>query len=800
MDPVDVTWRSRQTRPEDGSPSLTFALQTLLARHEAYMASAERDRLELTARIEQLERENTELEAKNKALTDENHNLRDELEQLNDAVKTAESSIELLEATLRDSQLEVRRLEIAADRAVSLERQIATLEEEQVVLRTTIARTEEEARTAMYRWRQAEKGLSDLQEQLERMEKEAREERERHVQAMARMERQRAVEKELNTAAGRLKGAAAVRSMTDSRHGGGVVSRFVRDLLQDNANLQVGIAELREMLLHSNDEIQTLREQLMYHQPVQGHGSASPATLQAELEKKEPPTPPRVSQELHIHHHYHVTHKPESRRPRKRRQGLNPGIFTPPPISAPGSPVASARWQRSVLAGPLSPTPLNDAAVQPTTHWPLQPETQAEFSPSSAPSSPRSTNRDSVFDRMPGLSSPASPTTSVDPASPRWKTAHGKRISEFSLRTISETAMFSPNTSRGTPGRSPRPYPLASSIVNDHSTRGITSPYTTDDVPSITSPHLGDYPDPNSPKAEPWTGEALSPTSSEFHSGTEQRPSGLRRVVSHESIISLSNGLDIHTLKARPSQLALRPLGLTAAGTNLSAVTARPTLSSGSGGGKRGSVILRDSIAQALPVPKARQAGARTVSTPVRGRERDRDGGRSSSRAPSALGKLVSWRPWGATSTSSTNETANPAPSPETSPSSTPVLSPAAAPPPSSSSAATAIPTLSLSGRAVDSSAASAVSAPIGMAKSPQGSVSSASTATATATAGALAASPAAASTPVFRAPGVNQPGAVPGFHEYWAAHQRRAPPSKVSVDDGAVVQEALREVLEESG
>jgi hypothetical protein len=51
----------------------------------------------------------------------------------------------------------------------------------------------------------------------------------------------------------------------------------------------------------------------------------------------------------------------------------------------------------------------------------------------------------------------------------------------------------------------------------------------------------------------------------------------------------------------------------------------------------------------------------------------------------------------------------------------------------------------------------------------------------------------------VFRAPGINQPGAVPGFQEYFAAHKRRAPPSKVSVEDIAEVQEALREVLEES-
>ncbi|KAK3305184.1 uncharacterized protein B0T15DRAFT_531561 [Chaetomium strumarium] len=747
--------------------------QTLLARHEAYMASAERDRLELTARIEQLEQENAELEAKNRSITDENQGLRDELEQLNDSVKEAETKIELLEVSLRDSQREVRRLEIAADRALSLERQIAILEEEQVVLRTTIARTEEEARTTMYRWRQAEKGLNDLQEQLERMEKEAREERERHVEVVSRMERQRAMEKELNTAAGRLKGAAAVKSLTDSRNSGNVVSHFVRDLLQDNANLQLGMAELREMLLNSNDEIQMLREQLMYHQPAAGYEPSSPTTLQAELEKKEPPTPPpRVSQELHIHHHYHVTHKPEARKPKRRRQGLNPAIFTPPRSSAPGSPVISpARWQRDALPAPLSSPLANDGAMA-CARWSLQSESQPEFAPSSAPSSPRSGNRDSVFDRAPNMPTPASPTTSVDPTSPHWHTSHRPRVSELSLKSISETARFGADTAAKTPGHSQRPHPLARFLMNDPLSAAITSPYTTDDVPSVTSPSLVDYTN--------YESTTVSPTSTQFDPTAEQCPRALRRIVSHESIMSLSNGLDVHTLKARPSQLTLKPLGLTAAGTNLSDVTARPTLSSGSREGKRGSVILRDSIAQSLPVSKTRQTGPRKVSAPIRGRGREREGGRSSTRAPSTLGKLVSWRPWGG---ANTHGTAGAATLPETSPSSTSVPAPSASATPSR-----AIPELSLPAGVGGSSAASTSTG-----KSPQESLLS------TAISASVPTTATASMNAVFRAPGINQPGPIPGFQEYFAAHKRRAPPSKVSVGDVAEVQEALREVLEES-
>ncbi|KAL2257197.1 hypothetical protein VTK26DRAFT_525 [Humicola hyalothermophila] len=785
--------------------------QALLARHEAYMASAERDRQELTARIEQLERDNADLEAKNKRVTDENHVLREELDQVNGTIKDAETKMAFLETTLRDSQQEVRRLEHAAERAASLERQIAVLEEEQLVLQTNIVRTQEEAKTAMHRWRQAEKGLNDLQEQLERMEKEAREERERHVEMVGRMERQRVMEKELYTAAGRLKGAAGLKSMTGSRGTGNVVSHFVRDLLQDNANLQVAIAELREMLLSSNDEIQMLREQLMYHQPAADHEPGPDSTLQAELANKESPMgpqQPRVSQELHIHHHYHVIHKPEGKKPKRRRQGLTPGTFTPPHISSPGTPITSpVRWQGvtlSPLATPSSVPNLGPLAV----HSP----NRSEVDMSSAPSSPHSTNRNSLFDRPGDLPSPTSPTTSVDPSSPTWKNPHGKRISEFSLRGISETAQF--------PAAPPHSQPRPPSQYRSR-------PHQLDNETTI-SPVLEHF-GPDSPQ----------------HSRPHRR---VRRALSHESIISLSNGLDIHTLKARPSQLALRPLGLTAAGTGLSAVVALPTMIGANGGveGRRGSVMLRDSIGVgtressgvqtrdggrggggSLGIGKfgtwrgrsaVRGRGGRTVSSPIRGehaeddderRDAERDTGkereRSSSKAPLRLGKLVSWRPWGgngnargggdeAVSAEGDDRDGGAAASPEASPSSTPAL--AASPPAAPTSTTAPTPALpddvSCSPTSTLTTTRSAVSASV---PSQRPSRQSSALPTPVAT-------PSLAS--VFRAPGINQPGAVPGFQEYWAAKQRRGAPSKVTVDGGddgqprEAVVDGLREALRE--
>ncbi|KAK0616410.1 hypothetical protein B0T14DRAFT_434900 [Immersiella caudata] len=712
--------------------------QTLLARHEAYMASAERDRVELTARIELLGHENSELETKNRIATDENQHLREELEQLNDTVKDADTRIEALEATLRDSMREVRRLESAAERAVSLERQIAILEEEQVTLQNTLVHTQEEARTAMFRWRQAERGINDLQEQLERMEKEARQEREKHVEVIGRMERQRVMEKELNTAAGRLKGAAAVKSMTDSKNGGGVVSHFVRDLLQDNANLQLGMAELRELLMSSNDEIQMLREQLLYHQPLVGHDNSTSSTLRAELEQKEPPTPPRVSQELHIHHHYHVTHKPEVKKPKKRRQGITAGTFTPPHISAPTTPMSHAmqRWQRH---GSFPTSPRNDgscAEVPPNGRWSMLSDTPSEFTSSSVPSSPPSNPRNSIFDRgITELSLPNSPTTSVDPMSPAWRASHHKRPSEVSTRSITAPSAF-PNI---VPQSYSQPRPLTKRIHEEEIPEERRAPYTTDDVPDLTRAV---------PSADDTTVDTASTDAEEhdhFDPRVQQSPRRLRRMVSHESIMSLSNGMDIHTLKARPSQLTLRPLGLTAAGTNISSVTARPTIAKADTDGKRSSLFLRDSLASVgNPLPKGR-GGGRVVSNPVHSRTMDAP---SRPNTTKTLSRLVSWRPWGGGSSNSN-------PSPRTSPMASPAIS-----------ATTEI----YIGAAV-------LSTPTVSHTSPQGSLSSAGT---------------------FRAPGINQPGGIPGFHEYFAAHQRRGPPTKVSVDDLGQVQEAMREVLEE--
>lgn len=754
--------------PQPPQPALTFALQALLARHEAYMASAERDRAELNARIEQLQLDNAALQESNERTVEENRALVDRLALLNGTVTESELKIRSLEAALQETQLTIKRLESAAGRASDMERHIATLERDQERMQNEVAHSEEEARSALYRWRMAERSLRDMQDQLERMEKEAKEERERHVEVIERMERQRAVEKDLDTAAGRLKGAAAAKNLTAGKTGGSVVSHFVRDLLQDNANLQLSMAELREMLMNSNDEIQNLREQLRYHQPVKGKGSAA-STLRAELEPPEPIVAKRISQELHVHHHYHVAAaKAEQKKPKKKRHSLNPGVFTPPTALSPSTPNAR-RWQpnrSSPTPALLSHSARGSVTSLPPRRWSLLSDESPDITMSSVPSSPQSNHRNSMFDRgVVDLSLPASPTTSLDPTSPSWYDAQPKRSSAASIRPeftrpIPINFDPEPNISKDIRRTSQIPFNVQSNTVPEESQEETPTPAdavssSTDNVPDLT------------PTATPTTTEEsllqtsgddvdandyaslilASPNLDDFDPHTPQIPRSLRRVVSHESVISLSNGMDIHTLKVRPSQLTLRSIGATAAGTGISTVTASPTISRGGDGGKRGSVILRDNlgvVGLGLSAPSGRGT-SRAVSGPVT---------RNAAKEPSQtirspLGRLVSWRLWGSPDPSA-DATRSPDPDPP---------KPAA--------------TLS------------SVSGPQSLSDARDTTSDSAGART------KLSPEP----RHMARSAGINQPGAIPGFFEYWSAHQRKGAPSKVRPD--LVDREALREGLE---
>ena len=760
---------------EPGSPrsgfyasSLTFSLQALLDRHEAYMASAERDRTVQAAHIVELQMTNAELETANKKVAEENQILREQLEQLNCDVKDSETKANALEATLHETQLQVRRLESATSRAAALERHIMLLEEEQEALQQTLSHSEEEARTAMHRWKNAERAIVELQQQLERMEQEARVERDRHFEVLDRMEKQRNLEQDLNAAASRLKGAAATKSLYYGKGSGSVVSHFVRDLLQDNANLQIGIAELREMLMNSNDEIQMLREQLQLHQPVPDGQVSAASTLRAELEYEDRPVS-RVSQELHIHHHYHVANHSETRKARKKRPVLAPSVFAAPRMSStPFSSPSQLRLNRASPAPALvshrhSDSLASKASMPSNPRWSTLSENPSEFAPSSVPSSPRSNPRNSMFDRgIADMSFPTSPTTSVDPMSPPWRASHRKQTSQISSRSISTTAGLQSSLDY------PRPSDSDSMALTLHRPSLVSIPHTpylledskpaSDELPEVTPTPAADEDSTvetttaEDTETESLDSSILSPDRRQFDPSIHSGPP-LRRVVSHESIMSLSGGLDIHTLKSRPSQLTLRQLGATAAGTNISTVTARPMMSNGSN-----SLVLRDNLAGlGLPMPRARD---RVVSGPEGTSPSERS--LTPRQSSGTLGRLVSWRPW---------SSSNVQQSPEQSRATTPTMSTPQAVPPLTSASALPSPYMT---------------SPPSTSPTQMPSPSSGGTLR-----------------PIrekdwSRSPGINQPGAIPipGFYQYWADHQRRKPPSKVSPDH--VDQDALREVLDE--
>ncbi|KAM0550841.1 hypothetical protein ACHAPJ_008705 [Fusarium lateritium] len=650
------------------------------------MADAERDRLDLSSRIQRLEMDKQELEAENALKIEENRNLLDQLEMLNSTVSESDTKIKALEASLLSSQQAVRRLESAASRAEDVERHLSLLELETDELYHELRTSKEDARSHAQRFKEAQRGIMDMQDQLEQMEEEAREERQRHAEVIGRLERQREVDKQLSTAAGRLKGAAASKTLQEPKPGNPVVNHFVRDLLQDNANLQLGMAELREMLLNSNDEIQSLREQLIYHQPIADSGAS---TLKAELEAYEPPPTHRLSQELHIHHHYHVTPKADKSKVRRKRASLNSSIFTPQTNSGTSTPRSSGRWSLGpalpALASINTKEP-NSVISMPKQRWSMLSEQPSDFT-SSVPSSPRSNQRNSMFDSTFGDSDiPTSPTTSFDPMSPTWRT-HRKGPSDISAFSLQAPSV---QLDPGTPPLNPRQF--NDNVIHEEDEG------ENEDMSRIKTPDL---------ETAPSVDESSIVESSEDSRDDFMPRPRIHRALSHESIMSLTGGLDIHTLKARPSQLTLRPLG--GAEAVVTGVTAQPTLSRGAA--KRSAVALRDSFA-GLPTSRA-------VSNPL-----NRPGSnRSASPAPSdttqgsaggALGKWVGWRPWG----SSTSENAPPKPAE----------------------------------------------------KEKDKNLS--------------------------RTPGINQPGAIPGFQQYWAAQRRKGAPAQVTTV--AVDHDALVEGLEE--
>jgi hypothetical protein len=579
------------------SSLMEFSLQALLVRHEAYMADAEKERKEMMLQIEELEGRKHGLQKVNEDLVTENRTLLNQLEAINNAVAESDTRVTSLQATLQSAQQEMQRLAHLAAKTERLEQELADFEREHEACQKSLGAKEKAEKTATRRWQKSERALADMQDQLERIEQEAREERERHIEVVGRMERRCAVEKELNTAAGRLKGAAASKTTGRDNAGTNVVSHFVKDILQDNANLQLGIVELREMLQNSNQEVETLRHQLVLHQPLEEDEEVSRPPLGDRKISLGDELTRAASQELHVHHHYHAPaatpastiNRNTLRRPKKKRYGsLTASHFTPP-TSGRSTPRSSVSYHTpSSMATILQQTAVSIPDSTANNHrWSTQ-STQTYQSQLSGPGSPQSTiNRNSsIYERVFSdngheSSRPTTPDTE-EPGSPILAPTYRTRTSGSGFRTTSAPLVQRKGISPG---------PTLSSLDSIMDAR-------VEDLPPLKPRPSNQHAIVEESESE-WehdpslavesTSSGMTPASEHAYfdinsSNMYSRP--LRRAASHESLLSIS-GMDIHTYQARPKHRLLTQGGVSS-GTVVSSAqahAARPTITQTEGNG-----------------------------------------------------------------------------------------------------------------------------------------------------------------------------------------------------------------------
>lgn len=437
--------------------SLTFALQNLLIRHEAYVASAEEERRQMAANIERLEEEKKGLEVANAEIIEENRNLLDDLEGINNSLSSSDAQIQSLTSALDLTRDEIERLQVLAARSSRLEAQLLQMETEQSRLQNQLGSTELDCRSATQRWKSAERTIATLHEYVDRIEDEARKEREQHEEVLLQLEQRRSVERELQTAAGRLKGAAAVTRLGRGQGNNDTVSRFVTDILRDNAKLQMGIVELRKLLSNSNDEVETLRDQILVHQPIlppEEHGVPQ-TRLRSELAMS---SATESRSEYHIYHHYQSAGRLVREKSRKVHRPRKARNFTVSELPTLRSGVRTPRTPGIRVKKDDGGATLGSRAVSSqfsSTHrWSMESsQAQQSIAPSTVPSSPHSVHRNpSIFDTLDStvdFSRPTSPE-SLTVESPRFL-SHHRAPSDASFTSLSRPSYFEPKHS--TPNR-----------------------------------------------------------------------------------------------------------------------------------------------------------------------------------------------------------------------------------------------------------------------------------------------------------------------------------------------------------
>lgn len=572
---------ARTASQDDPSSGLTFALQALLARHESYVAESQQEHARLDAKIARLEADRSALQTANERIVAENKELLSKLETLNDSYKASDITVKTLEALLRDTEIEVRRLNGLARQAEDLGIRVQGMDNQRAELMQRLADGETESKSTLTRWRESERKVKQLELEVQKIEWEARMDREKHQEVVVRLERERVLERELGSAEGRLKAAAAVQGI-ESSNGGNVVTHFVRDILQDNANLQAGIVELRELLQSSNDEVQNLRQQVVHHQPVdidEAEEEFSKSVPLGQEKAWDRPSPQPQRREVHVHHHYHAKLAPKQNKPStirrasRRRTIMGAGAFSSPGSSTPSTP--TTRPHR-FASSPIIPSHLNQPQPQPQprrNRWSVHSSTTHNSTISSLPSSPQSyifDQNSSIFDRIEAddqSSRPTSPESAAgyfSPSAPKSRDAFEPLIEDNDevfdcdmKENIPPHHESSPDplSKVSTEDLKPKPSQLSVHSEPIHLTPlqprppGPVTATIEEDEEAVTPTTMTHAHTISPETSQPDATDSTSTLAEEALpiSQIEIRPS-LQRSSSHDSLVSIS-GMDIHLAK-----------------------------------------------------------------------------------------------------------------------------------------------------------------------------------------------------------------------------------------------------------
>lgn len=290
----------------------------------------------------------------------------------------------------------------AAARTEILEIQLQAIEEEQIEMRKVISRTKEDERAAVARWKQAERVIADLTLEVEKIEREHRMEKARAQNLMERLEKRQMSDRRVGT----FPSVLAERT---------AMSQFMRDILAENNHLQSALAELRDMLCMSQEEVGALQEQLLQSGNFDGAGTMVPLSRELPADGGRLPLAAPPPPELHFHHHVHKEKLGPRRVKRKSK--------TPLTLEAGGGGIETSG------RGPMTPTTPSSARLQ---RWSQHTRSSSGRGILSFPGSPQSvsTFRDSsIFDRTFEVDS-----TRPSTADTEWDSAFMQKFGDRSRR------------------------------------------------------------------------------------------------------------------------------------------------------------------------------------------------------------------------------------------------------------------------------------------------------------------------------------------------------------------------------